>query len=383
MTRTWQRTRRRPPKCPASHSSRLRKPCSLPLVRGPLQARSIQPSGHPHAHPHNQLAKNTLLLPIYSQSCFLSLSLSLFHPFSLALSPTPCHGQPLTLPRLFCIVLVSEKFDAGVEGLIGRADPNTRRAIRAEHCLSDDSHDEFSTSNTGLTTTSWREYWIVVQEEDEQVPEGKLPEVDAADHRSIKSIGELMKEEIVSEAMLCFEEVLALRLYSGPMFMKYNTILREFPVDLLKQFKGNRYTTTIHLILSAILKLSRVQPIPKERLVYRGLGGRRLPKEFYVRDKTLSKGGVEAAFMSTTTDQATAVRYSNFGDKGLGIIFEIELGKMSTGADISIFSQYPKENEILFTPLTHLEIVGQPQTASVPSLLSARRPLFLVTCDLP
>lgn len=185
----------------------------------------------------------------------------------------------------------------------------------------------------------------------------------ADDSRSEKAMKELMKQDIVSEAKLCFEEVLALRLYSGPMYMKYNTILREFPEDLLKTFKGNRYTTTIHLILSGILKLSRVQPIPKERLVYRGLGGKRLPKEFYVRDKTLSKGGVEAAFMSTTTDHATALRYSNSGtgDNGKSIIFEIELGKMSTGADISVFSQYPKENEILFTPLTHLEIVGQPK----------------------
>jgi len=171
-----------------------------------------------------------------------------------------------------------------VEGLIGRADPNTRRAIRAEHCLSDDSHTEFTTSNTGLTTTSWREYWIVVQEEDDQVPE-RLPKVDAADHRNMRSIADLMEEEIVSEAMLCFEEVLALRVYSGPMFMKYNTVLRDHPVDFLENFKGNRYTTTIHLILSAILKLSRVQPIPKERLVYRGLGGRRLPKETPVRKK--------------------------------------------------------------------------------------------------
>jgi hypothetical protein len=340
-----------------------------PAIRSPA-CPSTQPASQEHAPTPHLLA---ILFPL---SPFLSFSLSPFLSCSLSRSMS---RAALDFAPLVCIVPVSEKFDAGVEGLIGRADPNTRRAIRAEHCLSDDSHDEFSTSNTGLTTTSWREYWIVVQEEDEQVPEGKLPEVDAADHRSIKSIGELMKEEMVSEAMLCFEEVLALRLYSGPMFMKYNTILREFPVDLLKQFKGNRYTTTIHLILSAILKLSRVQPIPKERLVYRGLGGRRLPKEFYVRDKTLSKGGVEAAFMSTTTDQATAVRYSNFGDKGLGIIFEIELGKMSTGADISIFSQYPKENEILFTPLTHLEIVGQPQTASVPPLLSARRPLFLIS----
>ena len=90
----------------------------------------------------------------------------------------------------------------------------------------------------------------------------RLPKVDAADHRNMRSIGDLTEEEIVSEAMLCFEEVLALRLYSGPMFMKYNTVLRDDPVDFLENFKGNRHTTTIHLILSAILKLSRVQPHP-------------------------------------------------------------------------------------------------------------------------
>ena len=253
--------------------------------------------------------------------------------------------------------------DNGVEGLIGRADPNTKSAIRAEHCLSEDSHDEFEASNTSIKTTSWREYWLVVGREDsEPLGEEEMPTVEneGTPSRTMKAIKQLLDEPVARDAKLTWEEIVCLRLYSGPMYMKYNTILRNFPQESVDTLKGNKYTTTIHLILSGILKLSRVQPIPTSRMVYRGLGGRRLPKEFYITDKNGSRGGVEAAFMSTSTDVQVALEYAGKGHGGKRIIFEIELGKMSMGADIQFLSQYPNEKEILFTPLTHLEIIGQP-----------------------
>jgi hypothetical protein len=41
--------------------------------------------------------------------------------------------------------------------------------------------------------------------------------------------------------------------------------------------------------------------------------------------------------------------------------FEIEVGKTCIGADISAFSQFEGEQEYLFAPLTHLEVVGTPR----------------------
>mmetsp|Transcript_41053 Transcript_41053/g.95886 ORF Transcript_41053/g.95886 Transcript_41053/m.95886 type:complete len:782 (-) Transcript_41053:150-2495(-) len=87
---------------------------------------------------------------------------------------------------------------------------------------------------------------------------------------------------------------------------------------------------------------------------------------FYLRDENGCRGGLEAGFMSTTTTKDVELKYSGCGQlapnmQHNNIIFEIELGKMSMGADISQVSQYPGERMILFAPLTHLEIVGKPR----------------------
>jgi hypothetical protein len=69
-------------------------------------------------------------------------------------------------------------------------------------------------------------------------------------------------------------------------------------------------------------------------------------------------GGVELGLMSTTTDKDVALQYSGASSgKLLPTILEITIGKTSTGADISWLSQFECEREILFPPLTHLEIV--------------------------
>ena len=41
-----------------------------------------------------------------------------------------------------------------------------------------------------------------------------------------------------------------------------------------------------------------------------------------------------------------------------GLCFEIQMGMIDRGAEISWLSQYPHEKEILFAPLTGLEVVG-------------------------
>ena len=43
----------------------------------------------------------------------------------------------------------------------------------------------------------------------------------------------------------------------GPMFYKYNAVLRGFPEAAVDGLDGNKYTTTLHLIVSAVIKLSR------------------------------------------------------------------------------------------------------------------------------
>ena len=57
---------------------------------------------------------------------------------------------------------------------------------------------------------------------------------------------------------------------------------------------------TLHVINSSIVKLSKLTFAAK---VYRGVSGGRLPYNFRVANGYGVRGGVDPAFMSTTTDR--------------------------------------------------------------------------------
>ena len=79
-------------------------------------------------------------------------------------------------------------------------------------------------------------------------------------------------------------------------------------LDFAEARRGlNTYTTTLHVINSAIIKLGKLTVACK---VYRGISGRVLPEQFWKPNEFGVKGGIEAAFMSTTSDRAVAVQYA-------------------------------------------------------------------------
>ena len=92
--------------------------------------------------------------------------------------------------------------------------------------------------------------------------------------------------------------------------------------------------------------------------MYRGISGGVLPEQFRKPNKQNVCGGVEFSFMSTTTNREVAAHYAAGGGKA-GLLFEIQMGIIDRGAEISWLSQYPHEKEILFAPLTGLEILKQ------------------------
>jgi hypothetical protein len=172
--------------------------------------------------------------------------------------------------------------------------------------------------------------------------------------RRALTLKELMQIEMVKLARLRLEEAVVEYQYTGPLFMKWNSLLRKMPFAL--DFRGNRYATTIHTLVSAVIKTSMITKIPASRKVYRGLSGMVLHDRWLVGDGR-SKGGVEYGFLSTTLYQSVAMEYSGVR-KNRGVIFEIEVGAIDCGADLSSISQYPEEAELLFGPLAHLEAVG-------------------------
>ena len=71
-------------------------------------------------------------------------------------------------------------------------------------------------------------------------------------------------------------------------------------------------------------------------MVYRGLGGKGLPPRFWTKNKFGVAGGVETAFMSTSTDKEVALSYatSAWAPDSMGVIFEIQQGMVDRGYEL-------------------------------------------------
>ena len=109
--------------------------------------------------------------------------------------------------------------------------------------------------------------------------------------------------------------------------------------------------------------MTRVDPsrhraeLAKAQKVYRGISNRALSQDLLEPNEYNVRGGVEFAFMSTTPKREVAMEYAGMGaDSQTSIVFEIKMGMIDRGADISWLSQYPHEEERLFPPLTALSL---------------------------
>lgn len=162
-----------------------------------------------------------------------------------------------------------DTFFGGLEKLLGPPSPQLATAVMREHCSAADSDVEFTTANYGVTTTSRVEFFFVVDPENgleltgrKSWPAESKPKGDegatAMDGREAKALNtfEAMwavideRLEKLKEYPLREEEFFCARLYTGPMFTKYNASLRGVGIPTLKaHFEklclGNMYTTTL------------------------------------------------------------------------------------------------------------------------------------------
>jgi Leucine-rich repeat (LRR) protein len=295
------------------------------------------------------------------------------------------------------------QFFQGLEPRIGSPDPKVFKEMMADHCSRPDSQTEFTTGNYSVVTTSEVEWKFVVEPgtKDDPAPIQWPIESRLSNNESMRGhMRKLMPRAMLEKRMqqqneriravggdeLQDFEVIGGRLYTGPLFVKYNGVLRglDSPVTFLKndmvslvtpkemyeKYIGtaqkweeangaltydkvrkelNMYTTTIHVINSCIVKMGK---LTVAKPVFRGMAGRLFPDTFWYPNEQGVKGGVELAFMSTTPDVNVAYQYSQ--DK-FGIVVEIQQGMIDRGAEISWLSQYPHEAEVLFAPLAGLE----------------------------
>jgi hypothetical protein len=162
---------------------------------------------------------------------------------------------------------------------------------------------------------------------------------------------------------LVLEEVIAVRLYTGPAFIPINRFLREV-AKLSPSWRRNiaqnptcTYAATVNWLISAIRKLSILTPVRK---VFRGVKSK-LPPTFQNRDEVGMVSVVDFGFMSTSLDEDVAISYMSAIKPN--VLWEISCMNQGdcyhNGADVSFLSQYPHEKEILFPPLTMLVACNQ------------------------
>jgi uncharacterized protein len=265
-----------------------------------------------------------------------------------------------------------DDFFKGLEDRIGAPNLDFKKAMCAEHTIREGCDYTFTTGNYHITTQPFKEWSYVVSDES-----GHRAECPNMSHgRELTPIDELMKKPLACQAKLTEEEMIAVVLYTGPMFVIYNAILRRFPMDIYEVYEtaDNTFSTTIFVLVSAVQKLSRCMNIPAGSLLYRGLGGSMelpdtffVPAEFCVPSQICTTpnalGYTEFAFMSTTQDRSVAVQYSGVRDnKPKASIMEIHPNSVDRGADISDFSQYPGEKEFLIVPCSFVQCDGIQRT---------------------
>ena len=216
-----------------------------------------------------------------------------------------------------------ELFAAGIDGIVGPLDVQYIRAMYNEHSLNAEASKQFTAWNAGheIKTTPEREWLFVVGRDgldksswtfDVERAEPVVEEGMMVEGRNAEKLAALLRSPEVERSKVTVAEVVALRLYTGPMYVKYNAVLRGMAVATAG---GTIYSSTVHLICSGLHKLSRVSELPKEMKLYRGNGGMALPSSFLEPDASGCAGGTEPAIMSATPDRSVALGYSGI-DKG-------------------------------------------------------------------
>jgi len=170
-------------------------------------------------------------------------------------------------------------------------------------------------------------------------------------------------------AYLSLDEVLAVRLYTGPASQLINGFLRQ--VALLEGQHKQQFATdpqitfaaTVGHICRAIRKLSAIATEQETRqTLFRAVRGQ-LPKSFWLRDEQGLVCATELGFMSASTKKTTPLDYMSAGgkEKKSNLMWIIKAkketqGAFHFGADISRLSQYTEEAEVVFPPCTMLTV---------------------------
>ena len=168
-----------------------------------------------------------------------------------------------------------------------------------------------------------------------------------------------------AHALLTLDEVLAIRLYTGPAYQPINGFLRqianvsgEHRTRLARDVRLT-YASTVRHICDGIRKLAAVATAEELAApLYRGVRGE-LPNAFWFPDEQGMVIATDAAFMSTSVARETPLHYMG-GEKN--VLWELRPGPQTDeafhrGADVAMLSQFAAEREVLFPPCTMLRVL--------------------------
>lgn len=244
---------------------------------------------------------------------------------------------------------------------IGHPNQQWETAMKKEH----EAAIDLFKAGDAFETCAWDEWTYVV----DGVAPPPPPPQSLNNARVLKTIEQYLSMDITSLAGLTRPEVIALVLYSGPMHVLWNIILRKYPVERFTALrkKDSLFPTSIFVLISAIQKISRTTAPRGNLTVYRGINAQEELPPAFTGDLDC-RGGiglVEMGFMSTSTEIALAASPSPGGVAGTtkgkiarSRVLMIHVSCLDCVADIQPFSQYPSEHEYVWAPHTFLEPVG-------------------------
>ena len=167
------------------------------------------------------------------------------------------------------------------------------------------------------------------------------------------SLEHFMSQEQCAKAGLAREHVIALRLYTTAMYKYINAPLRDSSL-----YRDGRHplAAVVFYIFQGIKLLRNCADDVNGRVVlWRGVKSVKADQNF------LENGGTELAPMSTTTELDVALGYLNGMTLSKGaVLFKIVVtNKLNMGAVLTWLSAFPSEAEVLYPPMTYLEVEKQ------------------------
>ena len=233
----------------------------------------------PHPQPHPQPQPQHIMEAVLGGGDALAEVASLYAASSARLGREFASVEELLLSSKYVqegelYFSTLSAFNAGLDATIGSPHPKLQESMEGEHTAKADSCKFFTAGNYGITTQSRVEWFFVVDPSEglRKLPKDALPTGGYPGETQHKlalrkrrfamplhtfdvAVSEVNAElRKLSVRPMRQEELIGARLYTGPMFQKYNAVMRalpqeERPAKFVQNWKrdceGNKYTTTM------------------------------------------------------------------------------------------------------------------------------------------